>query len=167
MPPLATIHQPKLQLHEPVPSISLGHDCITTSHVVNHHHLATSDPYFPHTSNLNTLHLRTQAIHAIGPVNTIAIHVSISVHLPVRLPICLCPCLRLRYLARSLRETRRNVQSRISGEEISRSQQQCHRLGRHDWIVFRTGEVGETKSVPQHNIGVGDVGGRVGVNPFG
>lgn len=62
-------------------------------------------------------------------------------------------------LTRRHRITRRYIQRRIPGEEIPRPEEQCHRLGGHDGKVFRRGEVGDAKGVPEDDVGVFDGGG--------
>lgn len=73
----------------------------------------------------------------------------------------------LQDLTRRPCKTRHNIQRRIFGKEVSRSQQQRHGLGGHDGKVLRGGEMDDAKGVPEDNVGLGDVGGRVGGDPFG
>ena len=61
--------------------------------------------------------------------------------------------------------TRRYIQAGIAGEEVARPQQQAHRLGGHDGEILGTGEVGQTKSVPEDDVGVFQVRGGVGCDP--
>jgi hypothetical protein len=60
---------------------------------------------------------------------------------------------------------RRDIQARVSCEEVPRSEQQRHRLCRHDREILWTGEVCDAKCVPEHNICVGQVGSRILLNP--
>lgn len=61
----------------------------------------------------------------------------------------------------------RDIQAWIPREEVPRSEQQTHRLGRHDGKVLRSWEVSEAECVPQHDIGVFEVGGWVRRDPGG
>ena len=61
--------------------------------------------------------------------------------------------------------TRRYIQAGIAGEEVARPQQQAHRLGRHNREILGAGEVGQTKSVPEDDVGVFQVRGGVGCDP--
>lgn len=61
--------------------------------------------------------------------------------------------------------TRRYIQARVAGEEVARPQQQAHRLGGHDGEVLGAGEVGEAERVPEDDVGVLQVRGRVGRDP--
>lgn len=66
-----------------------------------------------------------------------------------------CPLLR-RNLTGCRTIRRRHIQCRILEEEIPWSQQQRHRLRRHNRIVFRGREMRDAKGVPEHDIGVVD-----------
>lgn len=48
---------------------------------------------------------------------------------------------------------------------MARPQQQAHRLGGHDGEVLGAGEVGEAERVPEDDVGVLQVRGRVGRDP--
>lgn len=61
--------------------------------------------------------------------------------------------------------TRRYIQAGVAGEKVARPQQQAHRLSRHDGKVLRAGEVSEAKGMPEDDIGVFQVRGRVGCDP--
>lgn len=69
------------------------------------------------------------------------------------------------HLTGSRGETRRDVESRVAEEKVPRPQQQGHGLGRHDRVILRGGEMGQAEGVPEHEVGVGDVGARVGRDP--
>lgn len=60
-----------------------------------------------------------------------------------------------------------NIQRGVSQEEVAWSQQQRHGLRRHDGEIFRGWEMSQAKGVPQNNVFIGNVLGRVGVNPQG
>ena len=59
----------------------------------------------------------------------------------------------------------RDVEGRVSEEEVARPQQHGHRLGGHDGVVLWRWEMGEAKRVPEHNVLVRDVLVRVAGNP--
>ena len=59
-------------------------------------------------------------------------------------------------LRRGSRIARRDIEGRVAIEEVPRTQEQRHRLSRHDGVVFRRREMRETECVPQDNIGVVD-----------
>jgi hypothetical protein len=62
---------------------------------------------------------------------------------------------------------RPHIQTRIPREEISWSQQQRHRLCRHDRKVFWRREVRDAEGMPEYDVGIDEVGGRIGLNPCG
>jgi len=62
---------------------------------------------------------------------------------------------------------RRNIHTRITYEEVARSQQQRHGLSRHNRKVFRRWEMRDAECVPQHDIGVVEVLVGVGFDPGG
>ena len=70
------------------------------------------------------------------------------------------------HLTRYTTITRRNVQRRILQEKVPRSQEQCHGLGRHDGEIFGCGEMGQAKSMPEHDVRVGNVFVGIGGDPF-
>lgn len=70
------------------------------------------------------------------------------------------------HLTRRPRKARRHIQCRIPGEEVSRPQQHRHRLSRHDREILWAGEMDNAKGVPEHDIGVGDVLGRLIRDPL-
>ena len=59
-----------------------------------------------------------------------------------------------RNLRRSSSEARRNIQCRVPSEEVPRTKKQRHRFRRHDGEIFRGREMGQTKGVPQDDIGI-------------
>lgn len=59
-------------------------------------------------------------------------------------------------LSRSASIARRYVQNWVAIEEVSRTEQKCHRLCRHNRIVFGRWEVGDSECMPQDNVGVID-----------
>ena len=68
---------------------------------------------------------------------------------------------------RTARKGRRNIQAWIPLKEISRPQQQRHRLRRHDRIVLRRWEMDDAKGMPEHDICICDGFGRIRSDPCG
>lgn len=50
----------------------------------------------------------------------------------------------------------RNIHYWIIGEEVPRTQKQCHRLDRHYREIFRRWDMRHTECVPQHYVGILD-----------
>jgi len=71
-----------------------------------------------------------------------------------------------RHLSRRPRKTRRDIQARIPHEKVSRPEQQRHGLSGHDGEIFGGWEVSDAECVPEDYVCVGDVFGRVVLNPF-
>ena len=63
-------------------------------------------------------------------------------------------CAPLPHTTRHTAIARRDIQARVSSEEVPRSQQQRHRLRGHDREVLGTGEVRDAECVPEDNVGV-------------
>ena len=61
-----------------------------------------------------------------------------------------------RFLAGCHCIARRHVESWISEEKVSRSQQQRHRLCWHDRVILWRRKVRDTERVPKHNVRVID-----------
>ena len=59
-----------------------------------------------------------------------------------------------------------HIERRIPHEEVSRAQQQGHRLRRHDGVIFWRREVRDAESVPEHNVFVIDLLGGIGFDPL-
>jgi hypothetical protein len=69
-------------------------------------------------------------------------------------------------LCRGTSKARRHIEDRVAVEEVTRSKKQSHRLSRHDRVVFRGGEMGQTESMPENDIRVIDRAVRAsGFNP--
>lgn len=122
------------------------------------------------------LHPTHQPIHRVphrtrNPIAPVRVAVNsvrpVPVHLHTVLIRMATPLLARRHLARRHSVTRRHIEGGIAQEEIARPQQQGHRLDGHDGVVLGGGEVGDAKGVPEHDVGVGDVFGGVGVDPLG
>jgi len=64
--------------------------------------------------------------------------------------------LPLPHLTRCNAHTRRDIEGRIPLKEITRSQQQRHRLGRHQREIFWGWKVRYAESVPENDVGVCD-----------
>jgi hypothetical protein len=58
-----------------------------------------------------------------------------------------------------------NVKAWVPREKVARPEQQRHRLSRHDWEVFWTGEMCNAKCVPKNNVRVSQVGVWVRFDP--
>ena len=83
--------------------------------------------------------------------------------------VILAACLSARAccnLSRRAGMARRDIQSRVPLEEVSRTQEQSHGLGGHNGEVFWRGEVGDAKGVPQDDIFVVDLLVGICVNPL-
>lgn len=59
----------------------------------------------------------------------------------------------------------RNIESWVSEEEVSRTEEQGHGLGGHDGEILWGGEVSDAESVPEHDVSVVDRGVAVS-DPF-
>lgn len=73
--------------------------------------------------------------------------------------------LTLPHATRDTAVARRDIQRRIPREEVPWPEQQSHRLSWHDGEVLRRREVRDTKRVPEDDVCVVDICGRVGCDP--
>jgi hypothetical protein len=76
----------------------------------------------------------------------------LRIHTPLIPPINL--------MTRKITCTRSNIQPRILDKKVHRSQNQTHTLRRHQWEILCSREMCQSKRMPQHNVGILDVGGR-------
>lgn len=76
-------------------------------------------------------------------------------------------CAALLDAARNAAIARGNIHTRVACEEIARSQQQRHRLSRHDGEVFRRWEMCNSECVPQDDISIVKVLVGVSLYPGG